>query len=309
MAVRAFDRAVLVRDAGVVSRRDHAVVAHQRGVALGDVFPRVGRQIAERRRQAVAAVLLRRAAKRPQRVLQALGQGREAFAAEHDVSVFEAGEDEPKVIEPVIERLPGDGDGETAGVGEVGQSQAAGLVRLAEDHLLLGPVERPPGQDAPLQRAADVRIEVGMAPAQLFEHADHPDRGRGLQDRRDLGVPVRLERVRPPPPPRLRLGRRQARIGFGPIPARGGKSRPGRGGLDGKRFSIPHVKPHLAVGDVDARQTVDSPSYRDESTVCADRSRLPAGPWKTAPPVGPPLQSGYALPSVRPHRRSHPDCR
>ena len=150
------------------------------------------------------------------------------------------------MIEPVIERLPGDGDGETAGVGEIGQSQSPRLVCLAEDHLLFGPVKRPPGQDASLQRASDVGIEVGMAPAQLFEHADHPDAGRGLQDRRDLGVPVRLERIRPPPAPQLRPGRRQARIGFAPIAARGGKSRLGRGGLDGKSLSIPHVKPHLA---------------------------------------------------------------
>ena len=120
--------------------------------------------------------------------------------------MFEAGEDEPEVIEPVIEPLPGDGDAETAGVGKVGQSQPAGLMRLAEDHVLLGPVERPPGQDASLQRAADVGIEVGMAPAQLLEHSDHPDAGRGLEDRRELGVPVRLERIRPPPAPRLRLG-------------------------------------------------------------------------------------------------------
>ena len=37
MAMRAFDRTVLVRDAGVVARRGHAVMAHQRRVALGDV--------------------------------------------------------------------------------------------------------------------------------------------------------------------------------------------------------------------------------------------------------------------------------
>ena len=108
MAVRAFDRAVLVGDADVVARRGHAVMAHQRRIALRDVFPRIGGQVAERCRQAVAAVLLRRAAERPQRVLQALSQGREAFAAEHDVSVLEAGEDEPEVIEPMIEPLPGD---------------------------------------------------------------------------------------------------------------------------------------------------------------------------------------------------------
>ena len=74
MAVRAFDRAVLVGDADVVARRGHAVVAHQRRIALRDVFPRIGGQVAERCRQAIAAVLLWRAAERPQRVLQALSQ-------------------------------------------------------------------------------------------------------------------------------------------------------------------------------------------------------------------------------------------
>jgi hypothetical protein len=137
-------------------------------------------------------MLLRCAAKRPERVLQALGQGREAFAAEHDVSVLEAGEDEPEVIEAMIERLAGDGDAERAGVGEVGQPEPAGLVRLAEDHLLLWPMERPPGEDPSLQRAADIGVEVGMTPAQLLKHADHPDARRSLQDRRDLGVPVGL---------------------------------------------------------------------------------------------------------------------
>ena len=46
------------------------------------------------------------------RVLQTLGQGREALAAEHDVSVFEAREHKPEVIKPMIKRLPGDGDAE-----------------------------------------------------------------------------------------------------------------------------------------------------------------------------------------------------
>ena len=54
---------------------------------------------------------------------------------------------------------------------------------------------------------------------------------------------------------------------------------------------------------------LSTPSNRDESTACARRSRLPAGLMKSAPPMGSALRSGYALPSVRPHRRSHPDCR
>lgn len=41
-------------------------------------------QVAEGRRQAVAAMLVRGAAERPQGVLQAFRQGHEALAAEHD---------------------------------------------------------------------------------------------------------------------------------------------------------------------------------------------------------------------------------
>jgi hypothetical protein len=69
VAVRALDRSVLVRDAGVVARRLHGVVAHEALVALGQVDLRVGVEVTERRRQAVAAMLLRHAAERPQRVL------------------------------------------------------------------------------------------------------------------------------------------------------------------------------------------------------------------------------------------------
>ena len=128
------------------------------------------RASAARLRNAADRLSLRCSFGRPQCVLQTFGQGRETFAAEHDVSVLEAGEDEPEVIEPMIKRLPGDGDAETAGVGEVRQPQPARLMLLAEDHVLLRSVKPPPGQDAPLQRAADVGMEVGMTPAQFLEH-------------------------------------------------------------------------------------------------------------------------------------------
>ena len=120
MAMGALDRTVLVGDAAIVARRRHAVMAHQRRVALGDVFARVGRQIAERRRQAVTAMLPGNAAERPQRVLQPFGQRRKAFAAQHDVSVLEAGERQPEVIEPMIEFFARDHDAKSASVGEVG---------------------------------------------------------------------------------------------------------------------------------------------------------------------------------------------
>ena len=62
MAVRAFDRAVLVRHAAIVAGRLHPVMGAQRLVAPGQILARIpGVEIAERRRQAVAAMLSVRA--------------------------------------------------------------------------------------------------------------------------------------------------------------------------------------------------------------------------------------------------------
>ena len=220
MAMGAFDRAVLMRDADIVARRHHAVMVHQRGVALGDIVARIGGKIAERRREAVAAMLLRRAAERPQGVLQTLGQGGEALSAEHDMGVLETGEDQSEVIEPVVELFSGDGDAEAAGVGEVGKALPPGLMQLAENDLLLRPVKATPRLDAALQGAADVAVEIGMAPTQLLEHADHPNTGRGLEDRHDLGVPIGRQRVGPSPASRPLLLRGRTRIGFKPVSGR-----------------------------------------------------------------------------------------
>ena len=104
MAVRAFDRAVLVRHAGIVAGRGHAVVGAQRLVAQGEVRLRRRVEVAEGRRQAVGPVLARRSAEQPQGVLQPFGQGDEALAAEDHVRVLEAGIGEAEVVEPVIER-------------------------------------------------------------------------------------------------------------------------------------------------------------------------------------------------------------
>jgi hypothetical protein len=55
-------------------------------------------EVAERRRQAVAAMLFRHPAQRPQRVLQALGQRHKTLAAEHHMGMLEARERQPEVI-------------------------------------------------------------------------------------------------------------------------------------------------------------------------------------------------------------------
>ena len=188
MAVRAFDGAVLMGDAGIVAGRRHAVMAAQLLVAARQILAGIPVQIAECRRQAVAAVLARNPAERPERVLQAFGQGNEALAAEHDMGMLEAGIGEPEMVEPVIERLAGDGDAGAAHVGEIRQADAAGLMHLPEDDLLLLAVDGAPGADAPLQRAANAVAQFGMTPQHLLEDGNRPNAGRRLQQRHDLGV-------------------------------------------------------------------------------------------------------------------------
>ena len=137
------------------------------------------------------------------------------------MGVLETGEDQSEVIEPVVELFSGDGDAEAAGVGEVGKALPPGLMQLAEDDLLLRPVKAAPRLDAALQRAADIAVEIGMAAAQFLKHADHPNAGRGLEDRHDLGVPIGRQRVGSPPAPRRFFLRRRARIGLKPVSGRG----------------------------------------------------------------------------------------
>ncbi len=187
VTMRALDRAVLVRDATIVARRRHAVMGAQLLVALGEVLLGNTIEIAECRRQAVAAMLFRHAAQRPQRVLQAFRERHKALAAEHHMGMLEAGERQPEVVEPVIERLTRDRDAEPAHVGEVGQAHPSRRMLLAEDHIAVGTVERPPAGDAALQGPAHAR-------------GDARDAG-GKSPRRS---PPRGCRVRPPASARSR---------------------------------------------------------------------------------------------------------
>ncbi len=114
------DRAVLVGDATIVARRRHAVMGTQLLVTPGEVLLGNAIEVAERRRQTVAAVLFRHAAKRLQRILQAFRERHKTLAAEHHMGILEARERQPEVVEPVIERLTRDHDAKRPHVGEVG---------------------------------------------------------------------------------------------------------------------------------------------------------------------------------------------
>src|SRR6202045_1890756 len=95
----ALDRAVLVRDAAIVARRHHAVMGAQLLIAAGEVLLGITIKIAERRRQAVAAVQFRHSTQSPQCVLQTFRERHEALAAEHHMSMLEARERQSEVIE------------------------------------------------------------------------------------------------------------------------------------------------------------------------------------------------------------------
>ena len=140
-------------------------MAAERLVACRQILLGVGAEIAERGREAVASVLLGNPAQRPQGVLQPFRQCDKTFAAEHDVGVFEAGEGQTEVIEPAVEQLAGDGDAEIGDLGEVRQPHAARRMLLAEDHLPIRAVHRPPRPDAPLKRPPRPGAQLRMPAA------------------------------------------------------------------------------------------------------------------------------------------------
>jgi hypothetical protein len=151
MAVRGFDRAVLVRDPGIVARRLDPVMLAEGLVALGLVF--LGREIAVGRRQPVGAVLLGNPAELPQRFLQTFGQRREALAAADRLDILPTAVGQPEMVKQMTERLAGDPDAETAAIGKIRQGLPAGRMLLPKDQLALGALGRSPVRDTALQRA------------------------------------------------------------------------------------------------------------------------------------------------------------
>src|SRR3546814_3015539 len=108
MPVRALDRAIFMRNTAVIAGRLHPVMATQRVISMRQILARRCIQIAERRRQTVAAMLARRAAQRPQGILQPFRQRDITLAAQDHMGMLEARTGEPEVVQPVIEPDPGD---------------------------------------------------------------------------------------------------------------------------------------------------------------------------------------------------------
>jgi hypothetical protein len=176
------------------------------------------------------------AAERPQRILQPLGKGDEALAAEHDLGMLPAGEGQAEVIQTMIERHAGDADVAITHAGKVGQTKPARRMLLPEDHILLGTVERPPGSDTPLQRTADTGADLRVAATDLVENGNRPQPRDTLKQGHHLAIPDRGQRVSSPPAPRRFLLRRQPGVLFDAIG--GGDAEPGLGRGNDRRLGL-----------------------------------------------------------------------
>ncbi len=152
------------------------------------------------------------------------------------MGVLPAAEGQAQMVEPVIEWRAGDADAAIAHVGKVGQPQPARRMLLPEDDVLFGTVQRPPGADAPLQRAPDAGADLGVAAADLVKNGDRPQARGALEQRHHLAVPNRSQRISPPALARHFLLRREAGVLFDAIG--GGGAEPGLGRGDDRRLGL-----------------------------------------------------------------------
>jgi hypothetical protein len=197
--VARLDRAVLLRLARVAAARSHAVVLAQTGVAARE-FLLFG-QVVEGRRQAVGAVLLGHATQAPQRRLQPGGQRDEALAANEHDRMAPAGVGERELVDPVGEGNASDDHAELVADGEVRQSESPGRVLLCEEDFAFWAVNGAPLAHAALQRAQHGRVVVTrVAALQLLQQRDRVEGAVGLEQRDDLAVPYRGQRVGPGAP-------------------------------------------------------------------------------------------------------------
>ena len=195
----------------------------------------------------------RAAAERPQRVLQPFGERHIALATQDHMGMLEPRPDETEVIKPMVEGDAANGDTKIGHIGEVRQSHPAWFMGLAEDHLLLLAVKRPPAADPPLQRPADPGAKIGMAAQHLLEHRDRAQTRCRAQQRHDLGVEDIGQGVGSTSSPDTRLLRWQLRIVRDPVSGRRAEPGLGRRCRDAVTVSELHIEPHLMIVDVATR--------------------------------------------------------
>jgi hypothetical protein len=161
------DVAVFVASAGVDRLPLQAVVPQQRLVALRERLPLfAGRQ---RRRQAVRAMNLRRAAQLPQRVLQAFAEAFQALG-KTDAAGLPVGIRQHEVVNQVRKWRSRHSDIQTRAMGEVRGTDPPRLVHLREENFLGRSRHGPPLLDPALQGAElAVRESPRKAPLQVHK--------------------------------------------------------------------------------------------------------------------------------------------
>ncbi|GAA3257193.1 hypothetical protein GCM10020258_60460 [Sphingomonas yabuuchiae] len=137
VTMTAFYGPILMGDPAIVAGGLHLVIGAQGGIAGPQIFLGILLQVGERRGEAIGAMLVRHAAKLPQRILKAAGQRREAFSSQHDLGMLPPGIDQREVIDQVRARIAGDGDLQIAGVKEIRHALSAWRMVLPEDDLTL----------------------------------------------------------------------------------------------------------------------------------------------------------------------------
>src|ERR1700757_5143891 len=169
---------------------------------------------------------------------------------------------------------------------------------LPEDDVLLGPMERPPRADAPLQRAANTGADLRMAAPDLVEYGHRPQAWGALQQRHYLAVPNLSQRIATSAATRRFLLRRQPWILFDTIAGGGAEPGFGRGNARRLGFAETHIKPHLAVGDVAGRESGVPHRRKDPASYRPTATARKHGPLRG--PAGRQIRnSGRATPSLR----------
>jgi hypothetical protein len=244
--VRRLRIAVLVRLPGVDPLTRHAVVGQQVPVPRLELPRR--RQVVHRRRQRIAAVLPGHPAQVPERLLQPVRQRLERLRRTHRHRLpVRIRQDE--VVDQVVERLPGDRDGQPVHGREIRRREVAGPVHLTEHHRLPRSRGRPPPPHPPLE-GPTVRIAelARVFPTQPVEQrlGEQPRLGpQSLLHRR----PDRRERIHPRPVRAGRLPRTRQRpvvaIMSGRLLAH--PCSPGRQGQRRSHFEVAVQPPNLAI--------------------------------------------------------------
>ena len=232
MPVRALDGSVLMGGAAVVPRRFHSVLRAQSPIARGQILLRIRLEIAERRRQAVRAVLCRDPTEFPQRMLQSLRQRLETLPAKNRLYIGEARPRHPEVIQQVVQGLAGDRDPQRGRHGEVRYPLPAGNLLLLEENLLIRTVAQLPGPHTPLQRPAHARVQIRVVRLKLVEQIDRTQLRIRHQQRYQLLLEHLRQRIRPPSAPARTVQRRHPAGTRDPISRRTAEPRSRGGDLD-----------------------------------------------------------------------------